>query len=112
MNGQPPPVPTAKTSGLAIASLVFGILGMTCILPVVGAIAALIMGIIALSQINKSGITVLIIEHKMRCIMELSTKVVVLNNGEMIATGTPAEIVRNPEVIKAYLGVDYNAESY
>jgi branched-chain amino acid transport system ATP-binding protein len=65
-----------------------------------------------ISQISKSGITVLIIEHKMKCIMELSTKVVVLNNGEMIATGTPAEIVRNPEVIKAYLGVDYNAESY
>ena len=54
MNGNPPPVPNAKSSGLATASLVFGILGMTCILPVVGAITALICGIIALSQINKS----------------------------------------------------------
>lgn len=63
-------------------------------------------------RIHKSGVTILIIEHKMRCIMELSSKVVVLNNGEMIATGTPQEIVKNPEVIKAYLGADYNVDSY
>ena len=44
-----------KTSGWAIASLVLGILGITCIFPVFGAILAVIFGIIALNQINKSG---------------------------------------------------------
>ena len=65
-----------------------------------------------INQIHDFGITVLIIEHKMKCIMELSSKVLVLNNGGLIASGTPAEIVRNPEVIKAYLGADYDAENY
>ena len=41
-----------KTSGLAITSLVLGILGITCILPVFGAILAIVFGVIALSQIN------------------------------------------------------------
>jgi branched-chain amino acid transport system ATP-binding protein len=63
-------------------------------------------------QLHNLGITVLIIEHKMKCIMELSSKVIVLNNGELIAMGTPAEVVKNPEVIKAYLGADYDVESY
>lgn len=53
----PPPLPvlTAKTSGLAIVSLILGILGITCILPIVGSLAALILGIIALIKISKSG---------------------------------------------------------
>lgn len=59
--------------------------------------------------IHESGITILIIEHKMKCIMELSHNVVVLNSGRMIAHGTPEEVVSNPEVIKAYLGDDYHA---
>jgi branched-chain amino acid transport system ATP-binding protein len=63
-------------------------------------------------KIHASGITVLIIEHKMKCIMELSHNVVILNNGRMIAKGTPEEVVKNPEVIKAYLGEDYNVGSY
>ena len=46
--------PSPNTSGLAIASLVLGILGITCILPIIGPILALVFGIIALSQINKS----------------------------------------------------------
>lgn len=63
MSDQPSPVPPvspaasspSKTSGLAIASLVLGILGITCILPLIGAILALVFGIIALNQISKSG---------------------------------------------------------
>jgi len=63
MNDQPssipptpplPPISTPKTSGLAIASLVLGILGITCILPLLGAVLALVFGIIALNQISKS----------------------------------------------------------
>ena len=63
-------------------------------------------------KIHASGITVLIIEHKMKCIMELSHNVVILNNGQLIARGAPEEVVSNPEVIKAYLGEDYNVNSY
>jgi len=63
-------------------------------------------------KIHKSGLTILIIEHKMKCIMELSQNVVILNNGKMIAHDTPEKVVKNPDVIKAYLGEDYDVSSY
>lgn len=63
-------------------------------------------------KIHSSGLTVLIIEHKMKCIMELSHNVVILNNGKMIANDAPEEVVKNPEVIKAYLGEDYDVSCY
>jgi len=61
-----------------------------------------------IEKINKNGVTVFLVEHKMRCIMKLSHNIIVLNNGSVIAHGIPEEIVNNPEVIKAYLGEDYN----
>lgn len=61
-------------------------------------------------DINRSGVTVIMIEHKMRCIMKVSHDVVVLNNGKMIAHGPGEQIVRDPEVIRAYLGGDYCAQ--
>ncbi len=64
-----------------------------------------------IEAIRDSGITILIIEHKMKAIMRLSDKVAVLNNGVLIAYGEPNEVVQNPEVIKAYLGGDYDAQT-
>jgi branched-chain amino acid transport system ATP-binding protein len=54
--------------------------------------------------IRNSGITILMIEHVMRAIMNLSDRIVVLNLGRKLAEGTPREITQNPEVVKAYLG--------
>ena len=55
-------------------------------------------------KIRNRGVTIIVIEHVMRAIMSLSDRVYVLNQGRLIADGTPQEISINPEVIKSYLG--------
>jgi branched-chain amino acid transport system ATP-binding protein len=60
-----------------------------------------------LARIRGLGITVLLVEHDMKMVMGVSDRVVCLNQGRIIASGAPAEIQRNPEVIKAYLGERY-----
>lgn len=55
-------------------------------------------------RIRDSGITVLLVEHDMSLVMDISDEIVVLHNGAVIAEGTPEEIQGNPEVISVYLG--------
>ena len=50
------------------------------------------------------GVTIIMIEHIMRAIMKLSDRIYVLDQGKIIAEGTPAEVSVNPDVIKSYLG--------
>jgi len=57
-----------------------------------------------LFELNATGITIIMIEHIMQAVMRFSQRVVCLDAGKIICEGTPAAIVQNPEVQKAYLG--------
>jgi branched-chain amino acid transport system ATP-binding protein len=57
-----------------------------------------------LVAINRTGVTVLLIEHVLSLLLSVSERLIVLNQGKVLAEGTPDEVVSNPAVITAYLG--------
>ena len=59
---------------------------------------------VLVERIRDGGVTVVLVEHVMKAIMRISHRIVVMNQGEKIAEGRPAEIVENPAVIAAYFG--------
>ena len=61
---------------------------------------------VRIGAIRDLGITVILVEHDMNLVMNISDEILVLNYGEKIAEGTPDQIRRNPAVIEAYLGDD------
>lgn len=63
-----------------------------------------------IDKINKTGITILMIEHIMPVIMRLSNYVYVMERGKMIAEGKPEEVANNPKVIESYLGKGLEVE--
>lgn len=57
-----------------------------------------------LLDLNKRGLTILLIEHVMRAVMALSGNIIVLHHGELISRGTPDQISKDPKVLECYLG--------
>jgi branched-chain amino acid transport system permease protein len=57
-----------------------------------------------IKSLNRLGLSIVLIEHKLDVVVNLANQVIVLDHGEKIAEGTPAEVRRNDEVIRAYLG--------
>jgi len=58
-------------------------------------------------QLAAGGITIVMIEHLMKVVLNVCTRVAVLHNGRLIADGQPRDVIRNPAVVDAYLGQQY-----
>jgi branched-chain amino acid transport system ATP-binding protein len=60
-----------------------------------------------LQEVNREGVSILLIEHVMRGVMALSKRVIVINYGVKIAEGSPEDVVKDSQVIEAYLGKEF-----
>ena len=60
-------------------------------------------------RIHQSGITIVIVEHLLRVVNQLATRVIVLDRGRLLADGQPQAVMRKPEVVAAYLGKQSHA---
>ncbi len=59
-----------------------------------------------LRELNRTGLTILLIEHVMRAVMALASRILVLHHGAAIAEGPPGQVVRDPAVLSSYLGAE------
>ena len=66
---------------------------------------------VLIRELARGGMTVVLVEHNMRLVMEVSDRVLVLDRGARLAEGTPAEVARDERVIEAYLGAAEAAEA-
>ena len=66
-------------------------------------------GVALVRAVRDTGVTILMVEHVMEIVLPLVDRAVVLNLGRVLMQGSPAEIVRHPDVIRAYLGDRYAA---
>lgn len=64
-----------------------------------------------IADIAKDGVAILLVEHDMKLVMKISNHVVVLDYGKKLAEGKPEEVIKNPQVIEAYLGVHGGQEA-
>ncbi|HKZ21374.1 MAG TPA: branched-chain amino acid ABC transporter ATP-binding protein/permease [Acidimicrobiia bacterium] len=62
-------------------------------------------------RIHRSGVSIVLVEHLLRVVNQLATRIVVLDQGRLLAEGDPATVMRNPAVVSAYLGSEAHAQS-